>query len=371
MQVIKFGSYLITTGIFLSSSFAFGFEAGHNRALQLGPYGDSPAFFRQNTSEIEIFIGNRAVESESTTDGTKESRLLNEIEGGLAIGSVLSSEVQFNMIIKEKGKSFPGLENNSAGIPFTRSSEIKAGPTYRGEKFLIGGSVGATLLKDLKYTPDNHPADSIEIEGGLIPIAEGYFGYLFDQYQIVVGIKTYNGKEVSASYDDEDQTSNSIVISNPGEGRIDTQIQITDNLQMGISLTYYAASIGNNNLDNDDGLKELYPDGKDHISIGTGGIFQVNNETTLTGGIHYLQKSYSGDYDISEYQENTGGNRFDVGTHHWHPTGKFFFNIGYLLPHNESGARMIYSSDTEVFEEQSYQLKQSYWDINIGGTWNL
>jgi hypothetical protein len=354
--------------LFTTPQPAQGYESGSVRSLQLGPIGDGAGFNQHATSEAEGSLGFRSIESTVKKDTDKETTQHTVIQGGMAAGLVLSPEVQFVIDLKETSNQYPGLSHSNNGFPGTKQSEIKAGPIYRGGQFLIGGAVGAAYFSGLKYKPEDHPVDSVEVDGTLFPTAQGFAGVILDRMQLTLGLRVYNGKTSTAKYEDVDSTQKDIVRSVPGEGRLDAQFRVSEALRLGLSWTYVVGEPGNNSLDANDGLKSIFPDEKNYLLLDAGGVFHVNRTTTLVGGFHYFQPAYDDDFDASLFKENLGGYRFDIGTHHWLMYAKVFFNLAYHLPAKTKAKVKAYEANTDTFEDQEYELEQSSWDMAIGAT---
>lgn len=361
----------------LFSQNSLAYEAGGVRALQQGPAGGNIGFYPLKKEQLEFSIGVRSIERNVSSGEDSTSKSHNVIDSSLAGGFVLSPELQFIVEAREINTFYDGISHHSYEVPGVKNGTLKAGPIFRGENLLIGGTVGATMLTALTFVPQDALVDSISVDSAFFPHAAGFIGLNASGFQATLGLKVYNGKAVSVDYssteieENDYQTPSSVVRSTPGEGQFDIQLKASEDLNLGISWTYVTSIQGNNNLDSRDPLLELYPDSTNHIKVDLGGIYYANPQVALVGAMHYKQSSHLDKEDINGYRENIGGYRFDVGIHQWHTRSKYFFNLAYQLPSREPGTKTLFDEDTYEYRTREQSLELSYWEMVIGGTWDL
>ena len=360
------------------------------RPLQMGAIGEGPAFAEFEASEVEAQV---TIDSGTGTASAPATQLTSSSRRkslDIGYGARLTESFVFSGYARFGTRSFD--EESSGASTFEQSVsqdfvELTAGPTLRVGPLALGGAVSIeTIGEESRSLKGSANSGSWAIDSVTIPtfrvfaVREMRAGLLLG-----LGLKVYNQASTDASIrrDDGSSLNTKLTRKLPGEIRMDVKNQISDAIDLGLSLTWLGTGHASPAVDemslatqvDSSGLTRLQQNtsrlNRDHMQLAFGGRYSVDRRIGFLGSLQYVSPAYAEEDHASLESENLGGARIDIGTESAWMGGKVHFHAGYAMPRKVRLKREESSTPRLGSIDDSVSLEQARWLLTVGGSLRL
>lgn len=342
------------------------------RSLQSGPVGYGPSYSRMKQAHWELFGGFDSVFGSWSSGGAEIDAESSRIRGGGGAGVQLNDSFAFagwgEIVSHQFDASGPDTTSENSSMLNYRFS---AGPVLNLNGLILGGSVGIEGYGDERREIVTQAGkQSFDAGATFVPVMHLLSGVRAEGFALTFGIKVFNQATAATSATDESgkEYNFKLMRRSAAEGQMDALIRLDEHIELGASLTSVRAGQASPRVNEyslqfaADGKRDTGAQrDKDHVELGFGGAYHVDESLSFLAGLRYVEPSYAEAKYASLEGENLGGLQIRVGVDRSVDTQRLFFNGAHQI-----SERKTYDLENSTGTESSVDVEQGKWLLNAG-----
>ena len=363
---------ILAAGILIHSPLVLAREAANIRALQIGPVGSGSAFTEMKREEFEYNILSFSRNAEATAGPNELKADAQGWRHSLGWGRVFNPEFHFTAALAVDTEDFTAKSDDFEYSQSRSSVTINAGPTLRTGNLVLGSQVWLTKMNDQTTEISRYQKSySRKTPGVQLPALHGYIGIVDGHSAVIAGVKTFNGKKVTADIEnaDGDTIKHGVVQYSPGLVHLDWLWYGAERMRVaaGFTLLVHNGSQVSHPSDGDYEFSGLSDTAKDNqIVWDLGARYSALPTVDFVGGIKLVTASHDSDAKIGLQHDELGSYKFSFGIHSLMGTGRFFFDVDYGKARTARFEALGKNSDDWVNAQETVSIAEESWALHLG-----